>query len=163
EPEPKRAPPPPRQPPKPKPKPNIRDAKPSDAQRLAELIHELGHEITDKQVRKNLEALKKSGETPLVAALDKKVVGMCGISRRVAAIEVVDAQHFGLTFGGEASQDQAHRGAQVGGHDVRAGQSLDPVDDRRAAVNVDVRAHAAKFGDVHVAVLEDRLLEEAVA
>ena len=83
EPEPKRAPPPPRRPPKPKPKPNIRDAKPSDAQRLVELIHELGHEITDKQVRKNLAALKKSGETPFVAALDKRVVGMCGISRRV--------------------------------------------------------------------------------
>jgi GNAT superfamily N-acetyltransferase len=83
EPEPKRAPPPPRPPPKPKPKPKIRDAKPSDAQRLVELIQELGHEITGKQVRKNLAALKKSGETPLVAALDKRVVGMCGISRRV--------------------------------------------------------------------------------
>ena len=87
EPQPERAPPspppPPPPPPKPKPRPKIRDAKPSDAPLLVELIIELGHEITEKQVRKNLAALKKSGETPLVATLDKKLVGMCGISRRV--------------------------------------------------------------------------------
>ena len=81
EPGPKRAPPPPPAPPKPKLK--IRDAKPADSARLAELIHELGHEISEKQVRKNLAALKKSGETPLVATLDKKLVGMCGVGRRV--------------------------------------------------------------------------------
>jgi GNAT superfamily N-acetyltransferase len=82
--EPKRAPAPPPQPkPTPKPKPKIRHAKPSDATRLTELIHELGHEIGEKQVRKNLAALKKSGETPLVATLEKKVVGMCGVGRLV--------------------------------------------------------------------------------
>jgi GNAT superfamily N-acetyltransferase len=81
EPGPKRAPPPPPAPPKPKLK--IRDAKPADSARLAELINELGHEISEKQVRKNLAALKKSGETPLVATLDKKLVGMCGVGRRV--------------------------------------------------------------------------------
>jgi GNAT superfamily N-acetyltransferase len=82
EPETEAAPPPP-PPPKAKPKPKIRDAKPSDAERLAELIEELGHEITEKQVRKNLSALKKSGEIPLVATLDKRVVGMCGVGSRV--------------------------------------------------------------------------------
>lgn len=81
EPKPKPSPPPP--PPKPKPKPKIRDAKPSDAPRLAELIQELGHEIGEKQVRKNLMALKKSGEMPLLATLEKKVVGMCGVGCRV--------------------------------------------------------------------------------
>ena len=69
--------------PKPPPKPQIRDAKPSDALRLAELIRYLGHEIDDKAVRKNLSALKKVGETPLVATLGKDVVGLCGISARV--------------------------------------------------------------------------------
>jgi GNAT superfamily N-acetyltransferase len=69
--------------PKPPPKPKIRDAKPSDAARLAELINELGHEIDEKHLRKNLAALKKSGETPLVATLDKRIVGLCGIGRRV--------------------------------------------------------------------------------
>ena len=68
---------------RPRPKPKLRDAKPSDAERLAELIGELGHQITAKQVRKNLAALEKSGETPLVVALDKKVVGTCGVGRRV--------------------------------------------------------------------------------
>ena len=66
-----------------KPKLKLRDAKPSDAPRLLELIHELGHDIEEKQVRKNLAALKKSGETPLVATLDKTVVGMCGVGQRV--------------------------------------------------------------------------------
>jgi ribosomal protein S18 acetylase RimI-like enzyme len=67
----------------PNPKPKLRDAKPGDAARLVELIHELGHEIDEKAVRKNLSALRKTGETPLVATLDKKIVGMCGIGRRV--------------------------------------------------------------------------------
>ena len=81
EPAPKPAPPPPK--PKEKPKPRLRDAKPGDAPRLAELIRFLGHEITEKQVRKNLAALKKAGETPLVATLDKKVVGLCGVHKTV--------------------------------------------------------------------------------
>jgi len=69
--------------PKPPARPKVRDAKPSDAERLAELINELGHEINGKQVRKNLAALKKTGELPLVATLDKQIVGMCGLGRRV--------------------------------------------------------------------------------
>ena len=75
------APPPPR--PKEKPKPKLRDAKPGDAARLVELIHELGHEVSEKQVRKNLAALKKAGETPIVATLDKKVIGLVGMHRMV--------------------------------------------------------------------------------
>jgi GNAT superfamily N-acetyltransferase len=74
EPEPKRPPPPPAA----KPKPQIREAKNSDARRLVELIAELGHEIDEKAVRKNLKALEKTGETPLVATLGKSVVGMIG-------------------------------------------------------------------------------------
>lgn len=69
--------------PKPPPEPKVRDAKPADARRLVELIHELGHEIDEKQVRKNLAALKKTGETPLVCTLGKEIVGMCGVGRRV--------------------------------------------------------------------------------
>jgi len=69
--------------PKEKPKPKLREAKPADAPRLAELIHELGHEISDKQVRKNLATLKSAGETPLVATLEKSVVGLVGLHRMV--------------------------------------------------------------------------------
>lgn len=80
EPEPKReAPSPP--PSKPKSKPKVRDAKPSDAARLTELIRTLGHEVSEKDVRKNLGKLKKLGELPLVAVEDKKVVGLCGVHR----------------------------------------------------------------------------------
>jgi N-acetylglutamate synthase-like GNAT family acetyltransferase len=78
--------PPPRRPrpPKPAPKPQIRDARPADAERIAQLIRCLGHQIDGKSVRRNLTALKKSGETPLVATLDKTVVGLCGIGKRIA-------------------------------------------------------------------------------
>jgi GNAT superfamily N-acetyltransferase len=83
EPEPKPAParPPPK--PKPKPKPEVRDAKPGDAARLVQLIHILGKEIDERSLRKNLTALKKAGETPLVATLGKQVIGLCGVSARV--------------------------------------------------------------------------------
>jgi GNAT superfamily N-acetyltransferase len=80
EPEPKPAP-PPKPKPKEKPKPKLRDARPGDASRLVELIHELGHRVTEKQVRKNLVALKKLGETPVVATLGKNVVGLVGVHR----------------------------------------------------------------------------------
>ena len=81
EPEPKRPAPPLKQ--KPEPKPEVREAKNSDVPRLLELIHELGHEIDEKHLRKNLKALRDTGEAPLVATLGKRVVGMCGISARV--------------------------------------------------------------------------------
>jgi GNAT superfamily N-acetyltransferase len=60
------------------PKPKIREAKPSDAPRLVELIAELGHAIDEKSVRGNLAKLKKAGELPLVATLGKELVGLIG-------------------------------------------------------------------------------------
>ena len=73
--------PPPR--PKPPPKPQVREAKPADAARLVQLIGLLEKDIDEKSLRKNLSTLKKSGETPLVATLGKRIVGLCGISARV--------------------------------------------------------------------------------
>jgi GNAT superfamily N-acetyltransferase len=75
--------------PKPKPtppptKPKLRDVRPADAKQLVELIHDLGHEIDEKAIRKNLAALLKSGETPLVATLGKRVIGLVGINKRIA-------------------------------------------------------------------------------
>ena len=67
----------------PKPKPKLRDAKPSDAGPLVELIHFLGHEIDEKSVRKNIARLKKLGETPIIATLEKKLVGLVGVHRTV--------------------------------------------------------------------------------
>jgi len=70
--------------PKEKPKPSLRDAKPGDSGRLAQMIRDdLGHDISEKQVRKNLSALKKAGETPIVVILDKTVIGLIGIHRMV--------------------------------------------------------------------------------
>ena len=64
--------------PKPPPKPQIREAKPADAPRIVELIAELDHGIDEKSVRKNLAKLKQASELPLVATLDKQVVGFIG-------------------------------------------------------------------------------------
>jgi ribosomal protein S18 acetylase RimI-like enzyme len=84
EPGPKRKPEPEPEPEPPRsPKPKIREAKPGDAKALVELFEYLGHPIDEKAVRKNLAALKKTRETPLVATLDKKIVGVCGLGRRV--------------------------------------------------------------------------------
>lgn len=69
--------------PKPNPQPKVRAAQPGDAPRLVELIRALGHEIDEKMVRSNLARLKKLGETPLVAELDRDVVGLVGVHRMV--------------------------------------------------------------------------------
>lgn len=61
----------------------LREAKASDAPRLLGLIKDLGHEIDEKSLRKNLKALKKVGETPIVATLDKRIVGLVGVHRMV--------------------------------------------------------------------------------
>ncbi|MGZ2412632.1 N-acetylglutamate synthase-like GNAT family acetyltransferase [Sphingomonas sp. F9_3S_D5_B_2] len=73
----------PKTPPKAKPIPKIREAKPSDAARLVDLIKLLEHDISADAVRRNLAALRKSGDAPLVATLDKQVVGLCGLHRMV--------------------------------------------------------------------------------
>jgi len=67
--------------PKPAPKPQIREATPADVARLVELIAELEHDVDEKSVRKNLAQLKRSGELPLVATLDKQIVGLVGRHR----------------------------------------------------------------------------------
>lgn len=64
--------------PEPQPKLKIRQARPDDAPRIVELICELGHEIDEKSTRKNLAKLTKAGEAPLVATLDKNIVGLVG-------------------------------------------------------------------------------------
>ena len=68
----------------PPPKPSVRNARPSDARELVELIGALGAKIDEDSVRSNLASLKKSGETPLVAVLGDEIVGLCGLGRRIA-------------------------------------------------------------------------------
>ncbi|HEY8591784.1 MAG TPA: GNAT family N-acetyltransferase [Sphingomicrobium sp.] len=69
--------------PKPPPTPEVRAAKPADAKALVELIGLLGHDVDESAVRKNVAALSKLGEAPLVATLERKVVGLCGVHRMV--------------------------------------------------------------------------------
>jgi ribosomal protein S18 acetylase RimI-like enzyme len=99
EPEPEPEPPPP-------PKPKIREAKAGDAKEVARLIKYLGHPIDEKTVRKNLAALKKTGETPLVAVLNKKVVGLCGIGRRVVIHRPAPLGRITALVVAEDAQDQ---------------------------------------------------------
>lgn len=74
---------------KPKPKPTkpiapqIRAARPADSGPIAALIALLGHPIAEPDVRKNLAALARLGEAPLVATLGKRVVGLAGVHRMV--------------------------------------------------------------------------------
>jgi len=77
-------PPPAPEPPPPPPKPKVRDAKPGDAGALVGLIRLLDHDVDEKGVRKRVAKLAKDDLAPLVAVLDKKVVGLCGIDRMIA-------------------------------------------------------------------------------
>ena len=82
--EPAPKPPPPSPPtPKPKPKLKVRDAKPGDASALVKLMRLLEHDVDEKGIRKRISALIKDKLPPLVATLDKKVVGLCGLHRMV--------------------------------------------------------------------------------
>jgi len=83
EPEPKKERAPPPAPPEPKPKPKIRDAKPKDAEELAALMKLLDHKVDAKGVRKRINSLAKEKLAPLVATLDKRVVGLVGIHRMI--------------------------------------------------------------------------------
>jgi len=76
----KPAPPPP---PPPKPKLKLRDAEPGDAAEIVKLNHLLGADVGAKTVRRSLKALARDDLTPLVATVDKKVVGVCAIHRMV--------------------------------------------------------------------------------
>jgi GNAT superfamily N-acetyltransferase len=136
--EPNRAPPPPA--PKPQPKPKVREAKPSDSRRLTELIHELGHEIDEKSVRRNLGTLKKAGETPLVATLDKAVIGLVGIHRTVTVHRIAPVGRITILVVAKGAQghglgrmlvEEAERRLRKGGCQIVEVTS----NDRRAAAH----------------------------
>ena len=89
-PPPRKAKPPPAPPPEPKrkaapppPQPKVREAKPSDADEIVKLNRLLGADVDAKAVVKGLKNLARDDLTPLVATLDKKVVGVCAIHRMV--------------------------------------------------------------------------------
>lgn len=71
-------------PPQAKPKPSVRAAKPDDADAIVRLVALLEHDVDAKGVRKRIAALIAQKLAPLVAVLDKQVVGLCGISRMIA-------------------------------------------------------------------------------
>lgn len=100
EPEPKPEPPPP-----PSPKPKVRAAEPKDAKTLAKLIKYLGHEIDEKTVRKNIGRLVKAGESPLVATLEKAVIGLCGIHRMVTVHRPAPVGRITILVVAEEAQD----------------------------------------------------------
>lgn len=75
---------PPPPPPKPAPKPKLRDARPGDAEAIAALVALLDHKVAAKGVKKRIAQLAREKLTPIVATLDKKVVGLIGIDRMTA-------------------------------------------------------------------------------
>ena len=62
---------------------HIRDARAYDAPILTKLIVDLGHPITEADVRRNLHRLAPMGLLPLVAACGDEVIGLCGLSEMV--------------------------------------------------------------------------------
>src|SRR4051812_35470517 len=73
----------------------------------------------------------------------------------VAAVQVVDAIDDRLALGHEPGDDEARRGAQVGGHHGRAGKPVHAVDHGRVSLSLDARAQAAQLLHVHEPILED--------
>jgi GNAT superfamily N-acetyltransferase len=65
-------------PPPPPPEPVLREAKGRDAAQLAELFTLLDHQIAPEQVKKNLNALARSGEPVLVIEEANRLLGACG-------------------------------------------------------------------------------------
>ena len=92
--------------PKPEPKPLVRAARPGDAPALTELVKSLGHEIDEKTVRKNIAQLAKAGEAPLVATLDKAVIGLCGIHRMVTIHRPAPVGRITVLVVAETAQDK---------------------------------------------------------
>jgi len=70
-------------PPPPKPKLKLRDAKADDAKALVPLMQLLDHETDAKGVRKRINQLARDKLAPIVATLDKRIVGLVGIHRMV--------------------------------------------------------------------------------
>jgi len=64
--------------------PRLRDAKPADAPAIVALVQLLGHTVDEKGVRERINLLAADNLAPLVATLDKKIVGLCGISLMAA-------------------------------------------------------------------------------
>lgn len=93
-------------PPPPPPEPKVRAAKAADAPALAKLIEYLGHEIDEKTVRKNIAKLAKAGEAPLVATLDKAVIGLCGIHRTVTVHRPAPVGRITVLVVAKSAQDQ---------------------------------------------------------
>jgi len=88
------------------PKPKIREAKPADSKILTKLIKFLGHEIDEKSVRRNIGKLAKLGEAPLLATLDKKVVGLCGIHKMVTVHRPAPVGRISILVVAEDAQGQ---------------------------------------------------------
>ncbi|MBV9527200.1 GNAT family N-acetyltransferase [Sphingomonas sp.] len=71
-------------PPPAEPKLAIRPARPGDSGVLVGLIALLDHQVDEAGVRKRIAELARAKLTPLVATLDRQIVGLCGIDAMVA-------------------------------------------------------------------------------
>lgn len=67
------------EPPPPPLKPVIRPAMPKDVADLVPLMRLLDHDVDEPGTRKRLVTLSKEDDTPLVATLGERVVGLCGV------------------------------------------------------------------------------------
>ncbi len=75
----------------------------------------------------------------------------------VAAIDVIDAVDQGLPIGRQPGKHQPGRCPQIGRHDRRGGQPVDPRTDSRIALELDVGAHALQLEYMLESILENSL------
>lgn len=88
------------------PKLEVRPAKPDDAAAAAALINLLQHEIDETRLKRNLGQLIKTGEPPLIATLDKQVVGLCGVHKMVAIHRPVPVGRVTILVVAERARDK---------------------------------------------------------
>jgi GNAT superfamily N-acetyltransferase len=72
------------EPPPPSAEPAVRAAEPTDAAAIVKLTALLDHATDEAGVRRRIAQLAKDGLAPIVATLDKDVIGLCGIDMMVA-------------------------------------------------------------------------------
>jgi GNAT superfamily N-acetyltransferase len=91
--------------PPPPPKPKVRAAKPADAKALVQLMRLLDHGTDEKGLKKRLSVLTKQKLPPLVATLDKQVVGLVGLHRMVTIHRDKPVGRITILVVGEAARE----------------------------------------------------------
>jgi hypothetical protein len=70
-----------------------------------------------------------------------------------AAVEMINPANDGLSLGGEPSDDERHRGAQICRHDLRAEQAVDAGDKGGIALELNTGPEPSQFLAMHMSAM----------